>query len=38
MQVAKGAELIAVYKVHLKCEAVRQKSSSDCLGVAGEIW
>lgn len=36
MEVAKSAELIPVYRAHLKCEAVRNKSSSDCLGVAGE--
>lgn len=38
MQVAQGAELIPVYKAHLKGKAVKQKSSSDCLGVAGETW
>lgn len=38
MQVAKVAELIPVYKAHLQCEAVRQKSSSECLGVAAETW
>lgn len=34
----KGAELTPVYIAHLKFEAVRQKSSSDYLGAAGETW